>query len=160
MKSIIYCSLMLAFLSFSLPSFAGGLLQVRQTIFGMDCAPCAYGVEKGLKALHGVKTVKVSLNEGYTAVTFSSDSRTSLLEVRNVIRRNGFTPKEAQIELKGEIQLSPQPSLVANGTRYALLFDAVAMPHASAAGQLATVTGTVMQDAGDVQVTGIVLLDQ
>jgi copper chaperone CopZ len=159
MKPMIYYSITLVLLTLSSQAFAGGLLRVKQTVFGMDCAPCAYGVEKGLKALPGVKTVKVSLNEGYTEATFAPDSRTSLLDVRNVIRKNGFTPKDAQVELEGELQLAPQPSLLVNGVSYPLHFGAVAAPSASAAGRLATVSGTVAPDSNDVQVAEIVLVN-
>lgn len=39
---------------------ANGLLEVEQAIFGMDCAPCAYGVERSLKRLPGAQRVQVS----------------------------------------------------------------------------------------------------
>lgn len=57
---------------------ADGLIQAEQTIFGMDCAPCAYGTEQSLKKLAGVTSVTVSLNEGKASVTFAPDSETTL----------------------------------------------------------------------------------
>jgi len=81
-----------------------GLLEVEQIIFGMDCAPCAYGVEKGLKRLPGVLSVEVSLNDGNVIVDFAAGSPVSLEDVRETIRRNGFTPKDAKVRIVGELR--------------------------------------------------------
>jgi len=85
------------------PAFAGGLREVDQTIFGMDCAPCAYGIEQGLLKLPGVTAVRVSLNEGKAILSLSPDSRATLAQIRRVIRNNGFTPKEAQVLVMGHL---------------------------------------------------------
>jgi copper chaperone CopZ len=85
------------------PACADGLREVDQTIFGMDCAPCAAGVEQGLSKLPGVTSVRVSLNEGKAVIALGPDSRTTLTQIREVIRHNGFTPKEARATLVGRI---------------------------------------------------------
>jgi copper chaperone CopZ len=85
------------------PAQAGGLRELDQTIFGMDCAPCAAGVERGLSRLHGVTSVRVSLNEGKAVVTLAPDSQTTLARIREVIRHNGFTPKDARATLVGHL---------------------------------------------------------
>ncbi|HKX98174.1 MAG TPA: heavy metal-associated domain-containing protein, partial [Steroidobacteraceae bacterium] len=82
---------------------ADGLRELDQTIFGMDCAPCAAGVEQGLRKLHGVTSVRVSLNEGKAVVTLTAGNRTTLAQVREVIRHNGFTPKDARATLVGRV---------------------------------------------------------
>jgi copper chaperone CopZ len=85
------------------PVFGDGLREVDQTIFGMDCAPCAYGVEQGLSKLPGVTAVRVSLNEGKAVAEFAPDSTTTLAQIREVIRHNGFTPKDARVTLVGRL---------------------------------------------------------
>lgn len=89
--------------SLALPVYAGGLSEVEQTIFGMDCAPCAYGIEHGLKKLPGVTDVRVSLNEGRAIVALAADSSTTLERIRKVIRDNGFTPKAARVTVIGTL---------------------------------------------------------
>ena len=86
------------------PAWADGLRELDQTIFGMDCAPCAAGVEQGLSKLHGVTAVRVSLNDGKAVVTLAPHSRTTLAQIREVILHNGFTPKEAQATLVGRLR--------------------------------------------------------
>lgn len=82
---------------------ADGLTNVEQTIFGMDCAPCAYGIEQGLKKLPGVTGVRVSLNEGLAVVALAAENSTTLENIRRVIRDNGFTPKAARVTLVGTL---------------------------------------------------------
>ncbi|MGH8378928.1 MAG: heavy-metal-associated domain-containing protein [Gammaproteobacteria bacterium] len=105
----------------SLPAHADGLLTVRQTIFGMDCAPCAYGIQKGVLALPGVKQATVNLNTGVATIMLKPDSPTTLAQIRKVILDHGFTPKEAVVTLSGELeQNAGRYYLMAAGTRYPL----------------------------------------
>jgi copper chaperone CopZ len=82
-----------------------GLIEVDQSIWGMDCAPCAYGMEKGLKKLEGVKRVKVSLNKGNAILEFKTDSKLALADIRSTVRDGGFTPKEAKVKVSGTLKL-------------------------------------------------------
>ena len=43
---------------------SGQITKVDQEVYGMDCAPCAYGLERGLKKMDGLQEVRVSLNDG------------------------------------------------------------------------------------------------
>ncbi len=85
------------------PAWADGLREVDQTIFGMDCAPCAAGVEQSLSKLQGVTSVRVSLNQGKAVIALGPNNRTTLAQIREVIRHNGFTPKEARATLVGRM---------------------------------------------------------
>lgn len=85
------------------PARADGLREVDQTIFGMDCAPCAAGIERGLSKLPGVTSVRVSLNEGKAVAQLAPDSTTTLAQIREVIRHNGFTPKDASVTVVGRL---------------------------------------------------------
>lgn len=101
MRLVISTSILIALLPFS--AHAGGLEYVKQVIYGMDCAPCAYGIEQGLKRLSGVEQVKVSLNDGYAEVHLGGNSRATLADIRDVIRKNGFTPKTADVQVSGNV---------------------------------------------------------
>ena len=123
---------------------ADGLRYVRQSVFGMDCAPCAYGVEKGLRALPGVQEVTVSLNEGYAEADLAADSSTTLTQIREAIRKNGFTPKQATLRIEGEFSPAPIPTLRTGEEEYQLEFDrSAATPTENAR---VAITGTVAAD--------------
>lgn len=82
---------------------ADGLIRVEQTVFGMDCAPCAYGVQKSLTKLPGVTKVDVSLNDGKALIELGPDSVTTLTQIRDTLLHGGFTPKGAVITVVGRV---------------------------------------------------------
>lgn len=103
-------------------SYAEGLVTVEQRIYGMDCAPCAFGTERALGKLAGVEAVTVSLNDGEAVLRFADQSPTTLAEIHAVIRNNGFTPKEAVVTVIGELERSGDTLVLAtrNADRYVL----------------------------------------
>lgn len=104
---------------------ADGLLEVKQTIFGMDCAPCAYGVQQRLKKLPGITQVDVSLNDGIASITVAPDSPVTLAQMHDVLVDGGFTPKQASITVEGRIIKDGEHLLLVSGAdRYSLSFPA------------------------------------
>jgi cation transport ATPase len=87
----------------SVSAHAAGLLKVEQMIFGMDCAPCAYGIQQGVMALAGVKQATVNLNTGRATIVLAPDNPTTLAQIQTVILKHGFTPKGAVITAAGRI---------------------------------------------------------
>lgn len=79
----------------------GQLLKVNQTVFGMDCATCAHGVQEGLQKIPGVKSAKISLNDGKVMIILHPVNDITLSEIRHDIISNGFSPKDAEVEMKG-----------------------------------------------------------
>jgi len=73
------------------------LRKVEQTVYGMDCVPCAYGLEKSLKKIGGVEDVKVSLNDGKAIISLKPGNTVTLEQIQDIVRKNGFTPKEANV---------------------------------------------------------------
>ncbi|MGH7477006.1 MAG: heavy-metal-associated domain-containing protein [Longimicrobiales bacterium] len=64
---------------------------------------CAHAVRVAVQKLPGVDTVAVSLNEGVASVRFAAEHRISIEQVREIIRSNGFTPKEAVVRIAGSV---------------------------------------------------------
>lgn len=146
-------SLLLASVLLAPVASAQGLLHARLTVFGMDCAPCAYGIEKGLLALPGVEDVKVSLNDGYTEVTLAPDAKTSLADIRQVVLDNGFTPKAATVRLEGTVRPGSPPTLTAGSATYPLEFDGV--QSVAPAARRVRLTGEVAPGESLVRVVGL-----
>lgn len=110
------------------PAWAGGLRELDQTIFGMDCAPCAAGIEKGIGRLHGVRSVRVSLNDGEAVVSLVPEGRTTLAQIREVIRHNGFTPKDARATYVGRVRRDGDRLWLETGSeRFVLAADDAAL---------------------------------
>ncbi|MBA3562569.1 MAG: heavy-metal-associated domain-containing protein [Gammaproteobacteria bacterium] len=104
------------------PAFAE-LRTVEQLVHGMDCAPCAYGVEKGLESLEGVEQATVSLNEGTAVVELTRDNKVSIADIREVVRKNGFAAREARTEIGGTLarQEGKLQLVTEDGSRYELV---------------------------------------
>ena len=88
---------------FSLSGVMAQLIKVDQEVFGMDCAPCAYGLERGLKKMDGLESVRVSLNDGKAYLKLASANELTLQKIQEVVKSNGFSARNAEVTLKGEL---------------------------------------------------------
>lgn len=77
--------------------------KVDQEVFGMDCAPCAYGLERGLKKMDGLQNVKVSLNDGKAYLELSENNSLSLRQIQDEVKKNGFSAKKAEVVIEGKL---------------------------------------------------------
>ncbi|MGH9628848.1 MAG: heavy-metal-associated domain-containing protein [Bryobacteraceae bacterium] len=64
---------------------------------------CAHAVRGALKKMDGVESVEVSLNKGLAEMRLKAGNTVRLEEVWSVVRESGFTPKETNVTLKGEV---------------------------------------------------------
>lgn len=90
----------------SLSSAMAQLIKVDQEVFGMDCAPCAYGLERGLNKMDGLEKVQVSLNEGKAYLQLASDNKLTLKKIQEEVKNNGFSARNAEVTVKGELNKS------------------------------------------------------
>lgn len=86
----------LGVLALAIPLALADLVEVKQTVYGMDCAPCAYSVQKNLEKLEGVESAKVNLNTGVVDVKLVPGSGVTVAKIQQVIKDAGFTPKQAE----------------------------------------------------------------
>ncbi|MDE1975681.1 MAG: heavy-metal-associated domain-containing protein [Elusimicrobia bacterium] len=96
-KSAVLAGLFLALAAWQAASARAEMSKVVMKIYGMDCAPCAYGMTKGLEKIKGVAKVVVSLNAGTATLDLAPGNEVTLKEIRRVVREHGFTPKEAKV---------------------------------------------------------------
>ena len=59
-------------------------------IDGLACPYCAYGAEKKLKAVSGVKKVKIYINKGLVVVTLRDGAKFTKGQVQKLIKDAGF----------------------------------------------------------------------
>lgn len=90
-------ALLLAALFLTLATARAELLKVEQVVYGMDCAPCAYGLEKSLGKIDGIKNVSISLNKGLATIELKPGNHVAIADIKSVIEKNGFTPKETRV---------------------------------------------------------------
>lgn len=80
------------------------LRQIDQTVFGMDCAPCAHAMEQSLGRMDGVQSVSVSLNSGLAAIDLSPANEVTYERVRSIVRNGGFEAKDATLTAEGTLE--------------------------------------------------------
>ena len=56
-----------------------------------------------VKKIDGIDAVEVSLNRGIVVIRLRPENRVTLEHVREAIRENGFTPKEAEVRARGTV---------------------------------------------------------
>lgn len=64
-------------------------------IGGLHCESCVASVEKGVKNLNGIETVKVTLNDSIAIVKYNA-SAVTLDEIEKSIEKRGYTIKSTK----------------------------------------------------------------
>jgi len=75
-------------LLWSAPLFAA---QYALQVNGLACPFCAYGIEKQLTSIEGVKGIEVDINEGRVVVTTAEGARFDEEAARRAVKDAGFT---------------------------------------------------------------------
>lgn len=94
------------------PSASAQLQHVEQLVYGMDCKPCAVGVQRRMERLDGVKTVELRLNRGTATLELEPKNEVTLHAIRDSIRRGGFSPQHAFVKVAGVITLDDDGSRI------------------------------------------------
>jgi copper chaperone CopZ len=53
--------------------------------------------------IEGVQSVKVSLKEGVATIQFAPSNRVTIARIREAVRSNGFTAREAEVRVAGSL---------------------------------------------------------
>ena len=68
--------------------------QVRVRVDGLSCPFCAYGLEKKLLEIDGVKSVEISIDDGEALLTLDRDAEIVEETIKKEVKDAGFTPRE------------------------------------------------------------------
>ncbi len=119
------------------------------TVDGMACPFCAYGLEKKLKNLEGIRGVKVELKTGIARLTLKEEAPPTVAAIREAVKKAGFTPKEIGITVVGSLQREGKQLLLRSRgeERTFLLRQPAGNPVAKAGEEnpLLAVTGTLAE---------------
>jgi copper chaperone CopZ len=122
--------------------------QVKLTVFGMDCAPCAHAIHVSMKGIEGVNTVDVDLNTGLVTIKLTPGNSASMRQFNQAVEKNGFTHKDAVVVARGKLTgTASAPFLEVAGTqdRFALVPAATRVEVDALIGKTVTVTGVLPQ---------------
>ncbi len=94
---------------------SGALAQISSVIVdvdGMSCPFCAYGVEKRLKKVDGVKSVTVSLKGGTAILSPKREQAIDISQIPVAIKDAGFTPGKINIIALGTIKIDKENQMI------------------------------------------------
>lgn len=114
------------------PSALAEFRQISMDFSGEECSSCAASMTKSFQRLRGVTSVSV----GKTMITIelAAGNRVPLSEVRDSVKRVGFTPGEARVVVLGTIvEESGQRLLKPHGSEQRIELRGAVPPAASAA---------------------------
>jgi copper chaperone CopZ len=91
---------------FALTLAAGALhaefLHVEQGVTGLDCASCAQSVDKTLMKIKGVESASFRMQDAVAIVDLKPANRVPLDDVRDALKRIGYTPTKAKVTVRGQ----------------------------------------------------------
>jgi len=71
-----------------------GLETATIAVDGLSCPFCAYGLEKNLKKVSGVKAVKIDMKTGKATVALKPDAQVDDQTLRQAVKKAGFTARD------------------------------------------------------------------
>jgi len=80
----------------------GEFLHVEQSVTGLDCASCAESAPRNLKKIKGVESASFRLSDSVAVLELKAGNAVPLGDIRDAVKRMGYTPTGAKIVVKGE----------------------------------------------------------
>jgi len=93
-------------------SAQAGLRSAELQVNGLSCPFCAFGIEKKLLRIDGVRDVEVLLDEGRVAVTFAPQSAATVADLDAAVAKAGFELAALRVEADGQLREVDGPRLV------------------------------------------------
>src|SRR6266852_4400195 len=129
-------------------------LHIEQSVTGLDCASCAQSVDKTFKKMKAVETATFRMEDSVVILQLKPGNTLPLEDVRDAVKRIGYTPKEAKVTVRGETRREGEKWLfrVAGGAaEYPLDVSAgegIAEQVRRSAGGMAILEGSIAADRG------------
>lgn len=96
--TVMIMSLLLMVTAYAVPAMAQGQeTKVIIKVDGLSCPFCAFGLEKKLKKLEGVKAVHLKIDAGVAELIFVPRAVIDESKIRKAVEEGGFTPREIQV---------------------------------------------------------------
>jgi len=103
--------------------------EVTLRVDGLACPFCAYGLEKKMMPIKGVKSYDVDMGEGKVYLGLDKDAKLDLEAFRKGVKEAGFTLRDVYLRAKGTIEKTDTGFALAlgPGRDRLLLFEKEAM---------------------------------
>jgi copper chaperone CopZ len=92
-------------LIFAAGALRAEFLRIEQSVSGLDCASCAQSVDKALRKIKGVETAVFRAGDAVAVLQLKSGNTVPLEEIRDAVKRVGYTPGTAKVTVRGECRI-------------------------------------------------------
>lgn len=89
-----------------------GITSMTVSVDGLACPFCAYGIEKKINRLKGVKEITILLNAGTVTLKCAENKCPAFADVRSAVKDAGFTPRLMEISAQGTIIIDEKKGLL------------------------------------------------
>lgn len=129
--------------------------KVTVVVEGMACPFCAYGIEKKLKKVDGVRSMVIKIKEGMAILETEEEESIGLAHIPKAIRDAGFSPSTIEIEATGIVKKVDGQDLTFQVNRSPLSLRLADMENAlkdhllasAESGRMVRIVGTVREKA-------------
>ena len=94
------------------PSAQAEIRSATVAVDGMSCPFCAYGIEKRLKKVEGVRSVDISTKQGTARLVAKDEESIAVDQIPGAVKKAGFTPGGITVEVVGAITTDEQDRVV------------------------------------------------
>ncbi|MEN8135466.1 MAG: heavy-metal-associated domain-containing protein [Thermodesulfobacteriota bacterium] len=103
----------------------GQVESLTVTVDGLACPFCAYGIEKKLKKVAGVKAVTVSMQKGTVSLTAKARQSINYSQIPAAVLDSGFTPRTMRVVVSGTVTPDEKQNLHLQWDSKSLMLNAV-----------------------------------
>lgn len=115
-----------------------------------------------IKKVTGVQAVTVSLNKGVATINFKTGNTVRMQQLRDAVKKNGFTPKDAVVNAVGQLTTTDDHKLMftvaGTGERFQVVSEGARVSAAEASRLLGTsvlVEGTVPENQAVLRLNSV-----
>lgn len=94
------------------PSAQAEIRSATVAVNGMSCPFCAFGIEKRLKKVEGVRSVDISTRQGTARLVAKDGESIAVDQIPAAVKKAGFTAGGIEVEVVGVITTDEQDRVV------------------------------------------------
>jgi copper chaperone CopZ len=98
---LVFCIMIFLTGSFLTRAAHSRILEVTITVEGLACPFCAYGIEKKLKRVEGVRSINIEMNRGIVVLAAEKDRSVNIREVPGAVKDSGFSLGRMKVRVTG-----------------------------------------------------------
>lgn len=98
---LVFCGIVFLTGSFLPRAAYSQILEVTVTVEGLACPFCAYGIEKKLKRVEGVRSIDIEMNRGVVILVAEKGRSVNIGQIPVAVKDSGFSFSQMKVKVTG-----------------------------------------------------------